>query len=334
MTSRAYRGAATALAVLAGLVVPALASAQMTLAVTGVAGRTNTAMLDLDTQPINADECAGNVDVTLRFTGVPTDKTLLDVWSVSGSTDCTDTAARTPMTRTCDPVTLSVPSQLQINMRSTLEVTFGVAELVTCGTGDSSHRIYFLAADGTATTEAVTDSAYFVLRVDQTPPAAPTEAMGLSGDTQVRVTWTGTDDGDRQEYRVYGDATSTVGGADCDPSASVFTEGEPVPDGATLLATTMGPSATVDPRELGADIDTATAIVIVAVDRAGNESVASNVTCISRVPTTGFCDEYGDCKGCSASGGPGTPRSGGFGAVAIGLAIAAARLRRRSKGAR
>ncbi len=74
-------------------------------------------------------------------------------------------------------------------------------------------------------------------------------------------------------------------------------------------------------------------VTVVEVDYAGNESVASDLACISRVPTNGFCDAYGEnCKSCSVSGAPGLP--GGAPTAALGIMVLAmlGLARRRSRG--
>jgi MYXO-CTERM domain-containing protein len=80
----------------------------------------------------------------------------------------------------------------------------------------------------------------------------------------------------------------------------------------------------VNPADLGIEIGNSAYAAVVEVDQAGNVSVASDLVCISRVATSGFCDAAGEnCQSCSVSGA-GIPGKSAAPLLAImGLALLA-----------
>lgn len=113
------------------------------------------------------------------------------------------------------------------------------------------------------------------------------------------------------------------GGLGCSPGplqAGLFIEGEPF-----LTVGESVAAASLNGAELGLDFGQTAAIVVTAVDEAGNESPTSNVACITRVQTVGFCDRIGGCEedGCTCRAAPGAPRPGAATAMAAGVALGA-----------
>lgn len=95
-------------------------------------------------------------------------------------------------------------------------------------------------------------------------------------------------------------------------------------------------SQSLDPDSIGLAIGESAAVAVAAVDRAGNVGPLSNVVCVERVSTVGFCDRLGGCEdtGCScvaagASRSAGTPY-GALASLALLVAVVSIRRRRRS----
>jgi hypothetical protein len=129
---------------------------------------------------------------------------------------------------------------------------------------------------------------------------------------------------------VYGDPGSKARSCDDSLATTLLVAGEAVPAGMTELGRSMGGGFAIDPVSVAPAYGDTFAMVVVAVDRASNESVASNVACGTRIETMGFCDAYDCGDGCSVSGVP-APKHGVLGGVFFALAACALAHRRKTK---
>jgi hypothetical protein len=322
------------LAILTALVAlaPATAFAQMTATVVQLNNSTRQASdFDLVTTPLNGTDCmSASMDIRLRM--IDSSASLIDVWR---GQNCNQTSQRAGMaTNECVHLTLS-GQDLTINSRTEIDLTeVAFAELLdSCSLGDGDYGIWFLAASTAMSNEEVSSYASIDIRLDTTAPMAPINIAGGRGGTQINITWeggngTGGEASDHKEYVVYGDPGSVVMGEDCSGSTTTLVPGSPVPSGMTELSRGTGRSTTIDPRPLGAEENTSAYVVVVEVDQAGNESVASELACITRIATSGFCDAAGEnCKSCSVTNA-GIPRGPAAPALAI-MALALLGLSRR-----
>jgi len=322
---------------------PVLAFAVLTLLPAAALGQTMTVRIlefqnadreatavDLVTIPLSAADCS-SASADLRLEMVDSTKNQIDIWRGS---NCNDTTQRAGMaSNECVNFALMGQDQI-INTRSQMDFEgVAFAELLEgCSLADGQYGIWFLATNMASSNEEVTNYASLDIVLDTTAPLAPVNVVGGRGGTQINVTWeagNGVEASDHKEYRVYGDPSSAVDGDSCEGSTTVFVPGEPTPSGVFELSRGTGRSATINPDMFNIAENRSGYVAVVEVDQAGNESVVSEVACIARVPTTGFCDAYGEnCTSCSASGAPGLPLGAPYGALGV-FALALLGLRRR-----
>ncbi len=314
------------------LVLPTVARAQLMVTFESP-GRD--APYDYTNPPLSLAECEANDTISVRVSGLDGTGTILDVWRGTGNVDCTPTEARVMDTRTCEPLTLMADQSINsTTMQKDLQVE--VQELVDCTSGTSQFQIWFLVANAMMSVEAVTLSGSLSIQYDPDGPSAPTELSDAAGDTMASTTWTQPTETDVQEYVVYGDGTSVAGSCDEALATTTIVAGEALPAGLVELGRSTGSGLTFDPSALASTYGQSAAIVVVALDRAGNASVASNVACATRIETTGFCDAYDCGDGCSVAGGAGIAGAEETSGLALGLGALLAFVlgRRRKKGAR
>ncbi|MBW2463466.1 MAG: hypothetical protein JRH11_17580 [Deltaproteobacteria bacterium] len=198
-----------------------------------------------------------------------------------------------------------------------------MSELIDCAGESGGVTIWFLLANTTMSTEAVTLFASLQVTYDKTPPSAPTDLSDTSGDSMASISWTQSPETDVQRYDVYGDPASVSGSCDDAKAAtSLVAGGEVATASYRFLGQSTGSTVVIDPGELGLDFGQFGAIVVVATDQGLNQSPASNVACVARIETEGFCDDYGECDSCTVIGHPGMAKPSGTSLTALSFIFA------------
>lgn len=280
------------------------AHAQMTVTTEEVTGRDSNEF----NLAYNATDCASDVELTLRVQNIPTSQTLLDFWRGPGTTDCSTEAARNQDTATCTSLNLAVDTTIG-NSESTLVV--GLNELLDCDGSDGTFSIYILAASAQSTFEAIgaDQTANFSLELDTNIPNAPTGVSGGAGNSQVTIRWSSSENETPFEFRLYADSGGDAGAsipAGC-PS-SVLVSGQTAPTTGSFREVSGSLSSTdINPQSLGLEIDQSAAVAVTTVDQARNESVLSEVFCVSRIETTGFCGTTECDSGTACAAGTTSP---------------------------
>src|SRR5690606_36419100 len=95
------------------------------------------------------------------------------------------------------------------------------------------------------------------------------------------------------------DADTTIDGVDAGAATDDDTEWRRIAGGINASSYSFDPSAE------GLAIGQSVAIAVTAIDRSGNESERSAPACVTRILTSGFCAEHGQCESCSVRA-PGT----------------------------
>lgn len=304
--------------------------------------------------PVSRAECLANDPIEVQINGAPytgTSSLVYDLWT--GGTgpapaDCQTATNRRSTTGTppCTRTSFSGPmvSGVQQVVELPPQALFGSA----CT--DSGDRSFFLMAVSAAndTTTDLTTANYVVLRVvfDSQAPSAPVVA-NAAGDSAVALTWTlPSDSGTLSSARVFVDASATsCSNTDGGVPTSTLVAGATPPASAFTTVTGGSPTtATIDASSLGLTYGQSFAVAVSIIDLARNESVLSNVACVTYVQVEGFWDAYcreqgldaAACRarydGCSV-GAPGGGRTSlvrsSFVVSLMAVAFFAARLRTR-----
>jgi hypothetical protein len=312
------------------LTLPSTAAAQLMVTFETAGRETN---LNYTNPPVGLEECMANGTVDLRVSGLDGTGTILDVWRAAGTIDCTATEARVTDTRTCTPLPLTADQSIDSTTMQK-DMTVQLSELLDCTSGAATYGIWFLVANAMASVEPVTLSGSLPIQYDPDPPTAPTNLTDAAGDTMATATWTQPAATDILEYVVYADMTSVAMACEESLAMTQLVEGAALPTaGLVELGSSVGSGVTINPSMITTMTGGTAAMVVVAVDDAGNVSVVSNTACASRIETTGFCDAY-DCEnGCSVSGAP-RPGQGGLAAllvIGVTSTLALRRARRRAR---
>lgn len=232
------------------------------------------------TVPINAKECEGNVDITFRLTGVPTNQPTMDIYY---GQNCQNSVNRLGSGST--PTTCTFVRNIEIRGASgLLEFDVSVQEL-DCAAGSTADRqVFFLPVSTTQGGDEVAVFGEQIMKIDTQPPNPPTEVMGGVGEATVPVTWTFTGT-DVNEFFVYWDPNDT----DC--TSALLVPGQPLDStglglGRVKASASARRTSISDALEVGQQAS----VAVVAVDLAGNESVLSNVDCIEGVSTTSWLE--------------------------------------------
>lgn len=265
--------------------------------------------------PISYDECVANAPIRMTITGAPYDGTGVnrlewDLWQGGTGTtgaNCQTATNRRTMSGSAPLCAQRTPwtggGQITTTMPT---IQIRPQELFPDGcdaTAQGTYVFYVLAvsAPGDTTTD-VAAARYFSFSValDFEPPSAPT-LSDAAGDRAISVGWSNTTSETLSGARVYVDLDG-----DCD-GATILSAGSAAPSSlapATEISGSAPTSATLDGEALGLDLGDAVPMAVTVFDRARNESVLSNVACLSRVPVSGFWDEYcaqegaGDADAC------------------------------------
>ncbi len=253
--------------------------------------------------PISQAECDANEPIRMVVTNAPYDATGTtrlewDLWqggTGSAGANCQTATNRRPVTGSVAVCSArsswSGGGQITSSMPT---LTFRPQELFADGCDGASQGAYVfyvlaVSARGDTTTDvAATHYFTFSVALDLQPPSAPT-VSDAAGDRQVVVSWTNNTSETLTGARVYVDVDG-----DCEGS-SVLVAGAPAPPGLAPAVTAGGgapTSASVDAARLGLEIGQAVPVAVTVLDQAHNESVLSNVACLTRVPVSGFWDEF------------------------------------------
>lgn len=287
------RHLASFLAVVAVVAVlaPTRARAQMNFTFASLGGRTgNTSDLNtyLTNQPLNGSECS-SATLTLNVTGIPAEPTgtsyTLSLWRTTDVTeDCSGTDDRR-LASTTTTTTPCVEAEFSVDATPTTQtVDIPLATLFdSCDTSSGTTVFCLLAmANSQDVTSAALATKCFRASLDVTAPGAATLGSTAGGEStaNVSVTSLGSAD-DIYGYRLCtGGACGGDAGATSDPSSC----------GDVVSATSPSTiPVTVTDLTIGGD---GKAVAIILVDRAGNESPLSNVSCVTRVNVDGFWDAY------------------------------------------
>jgi MYXO-CTERM domain-containing protein len=320
-----------------------------------VAGRAAAMKVDLESvdgktteteEPINLEQCERNITLKFRVTNDLPSKYL---FVMRGSECNTDRSGDN--TNTCTVVFEGKMDTLLIDVPLTTK-QLGLE----CGSSDSDIHLYFLgqASESDKLNES-TDFVELTLAVDTVPPPAPTNVEGGEGEHSIPIDWE-FEGADVETFRVYYERVSNCpqGSVLCDYSPGCASNGD-----GTASETTADDAGVEPNEEVTAEVDAVdydevssslrshdlmdvvgigetAAVAVVAVDEAGNQSLASNVVCIEGVATVGFCEINenmgGKCEsGCSVGPGPGAHPGRLPAALLVLLAVACIRFRRRDE---
>lgn len=300
---------------------------------------------------IGVRECTDDVTLEFELNGIPDGKESIDIYTG----DACNGTNRNNVDINCDYVTTR-----EITTLSGLEIEIQAGALSACdGSANAKPTFWFLAVTNPESMEDVGTGfgEYKDLRIDLEVPDAPDEVTGGSGENQIPVRWE-SDESDVDKFIVLIDSRPTAGSSGAGGSGTVSDAGVSAAAGAeasecgsdvlragasadsvsgsvTRKTATGASTSSLNLRASDIDGDRA-AVAVVAVDRAGNESVLSNVACVQVVPTEGFWDRYeqngggieGGCP-CAAIG-PAHARTAWPIGLALGYLAWSARRRRRS----
>ncbi len=306
------------------------------------------------TWPIGIEECRANTPLQVQVNNAPftgtTTALVFDLWT--GGTGPAPAACQTATNRRS---TTGVPPCTRVAWDGPM-VT-GIQQVVSLNPQDlfgaectmSGDRAFFLMAVSASndTTTDLTTANYVTLRVvmDATRPGAPTVG-DAAGDNAIPVSWTlPSDTGTLSSARVFVDTSATAcSSGDGGTGTSTLVPGETPP--ASAAVTVMGGSptaATLDGAAIGLAYGQSAAVAVSVLDLARNESVLSNVACITRVRVGGFWDSYcseqglseEECRarynGCSVSVGDRSTGVVALGVLGLALLGATVRTKKRKK---
>lgn len=338
---------------------PSLAQAQMTATYLEYGDRgapgTNSSTYFIN-WPVSLAECRANTAIQVQLQNAPliagTTYTFA-LWRASSGgvspTACNLADNRDDTTPPCTRVTTFA----QPTLTSATQV-ISIPPQVFFGTdcSDTSDLVVFLMAM-TSVTDISTDvpATHFVsLRtmLDPTAPDRP-DVVDSAGDETVTVSWTNPGDtGTLYAANIYVDRSGSCGSGDGGTGSSVLVENAAAPTSITPV-TVPGGSPTSGSVDLSfLEYGQSVPVAVTLVDLARNESVLSNVACLTRVQVEGFWDAYcrehgypdtvdgrAACRaaydGCSAS--PGRGSASGLALLVSALVMFVVRRAVRGKGA-
>ena len=287
---------------------------------------------------MNAADCETptETEITiLPMAGTVATVAFVDLWR---GTNCNTVEARTAATQSCDHVgTADIDStnfNFSVSLDQILQGTRTGANACESGPREGQSIELFAFTTGVPMDVGDVGGAWGTvqLKVDATLPAAPTidAAMReLGGDESVTMSWDEVED-TSPNYRIYADTTISS----CSDTSAQFIPGEvpPNPDDYEVETPQNADDQTISlTGGLGLALNDKALLFVAAVDLANNVGVLSQPVCVTRIPTSGFCDSFeamgGEpCPdGCAASG-PVDERS-----VWLSVLVLACLVRRRSR---
>lgn len=267
---------------LMGLSAPA--RAQINVKQTSVAGRDENRN-NLQNVPLSKAECEANVEIIFLIESIPTDRTRLDFWS--NGADCNTTEQRSPKTGACEQLDVG---NIEINNRARIpELPISAQALFNCE--ESDRPTFFVLAVNSSNDEVDTNQwGSIELEIDAQAPGAPGGVEGKRGDTEIQVDWATPSGENVHGYTVYVDPAAT----DC--QSELLVAGEELPEDTTALRSSNvngnASSTLINGETVGMEYEAQAAVAVVARDIAGNKSVVSNVSCITRIETLGYWQKY------------------------------------------
>lgn len=287
--------------------------------------------------PVGLAECGAPIPIMISGLTLSSAERFVDVWRASPATaTCENAMVRGGTAGTCTAVPLD-PSMGRFVDQS--HVVVMVTPVALFGECVSSHTTLFLfdtpfTADDT-TTFATGQFCAIEVVLDADAPSAPTVDGDVVGDASVIVSFDNPADlGVQGEVSVYFDPAGCAGdedgsiGADAGARLSDVLMPGARPTAMDAVAVRASSGATLTSLTLSTDyfwspaVDGARgAIAITVSDSAFNESVLSNVVCVTHRSATASSPS---CGGCSAASGPPVCR----GTFAVIAALAVSRIRR------
>ena len=263
-------------------------------------------MGDADVAPINTyslQDCQDNV--TIRF-GVPTDTSLiamLDLWrGNSTGSNCEEAGNRNNNTQTnCFDIS---SAGLKDATNPFFEARLADIADGLCDEGDSISTIELYAFNttniGGGELNGI-DWGVVQLVVDPEPPTAPEVPTTSFAGTRLSIRVTAPPGTMNPTYRF---AMDTDVGPDC-ASGVDLDPGEAFPDddGTFVLGNETDPNASVSVNLDAIEAGEYAAVFVSALDQADNLSPLSEMICVEKVTTMGFCDSSPDAcpDGCHVS---------------------------------
>lgn len=315
----------SALAV-AGLVasLPSSAAAQFRLL------GTNPVTAEFQTPGFNQSDCDTDRTIELFYDGTSTGRNI-HFWRGTIDCDAEDARDGNPDTGTdCDLLFQVTTTGSEGN------ISRPIKDFVDCNNGDTEvWAIVTDQADGSGAA-ASSDVASITFSIDTDIPGAPTSIIETAaGENTITVTWSEPDPspGDLSRYNVYGESVAACPGSlDAGVGGTLVAGGSaPGSSSSLFLQEEAGTEASISPSAaaLSLALGESAIVAVAALDIAGNESVLSGLSCITRVETQGFCDalraEGGNCDGCqvAAVGWPAGTQNNGWGWSIMACALLA-----------
>jgi MYXO-CTERM domain-containing protein len=316
---------------LAVLAWPAGASAQVRCTIGAFGGHLTGD--DLALTPIGIAECDLRIPIAVSGLTMSSTQRYLDLWRADAPSASCELGTMRASSTTCESLGLAASD---VGFTGTAAQTLMVTPRQLFGQCDTSatETLYLFDAASTgdvSTSYTTADFCTLALALDVSPPAAPTlSPAGPAGDA-VMLTWSNPPDlGPRAGMAAYVDRTGCGGGSLVAGAAGpldhrVFTLRPGAPITRTQIPTSaFGWSSTTFGEQV--------AIAITVGDSAGNDSVLSNVICVTHaaVASDAGMSAPPSGGGCACRAGRVGQSGTGWPALLAMAALAASRSRRRA----
>jgi uncharacterized protein (TIGR03382 family) len=280
---------------------------------------------------LGAAACEADVPITITL---PTQTTgaspVMELWVGEANDDCTLGANRDTgddEIATCREIDIGADGNNPGNtpkVSTTARKLFGKDNTETCADEGDRWAYVLLLQSGSDPmgNDNITDNTKYRkvgFRVDVTAPAAPTKVSTENGESVVEISWDLPDDLDTEnedgaKVRVYWDPMSITPASDMTCTSTLLMAGQdpPAANAGSQQSISRATSWSTSPSTLAnLGLNQKIAVAVAAVDETGNVSKLSEVKCVAKVDTVGFCEENsgtaeaGDCGDdfdtCSAS---------------------------------
>lgn len=285
-----------------------------------------TTVRTLDAIYLGIANCQADTPVEFNLSGLPGNRSTVDVWVG----DACNAASRAVTTGGgCTFVSTTTATRVK-DMPIVIPASKLFKDGCTAGY-EYTPQLWFLPVNEPQSSEAVTVyGRYSSLWADASPPPAPSGIVAGGDERSISVSWSAVDAAYRlDKFLIYVDsdpqgATSEQPASDADagteagsgelnpgcPSAVLIAGGEApasLPDGIQIQeVTNESRTKTSLPAQNFGLGRIPSAIALVAVDKAGNQSPFSQVVCATALPTKDFWETYrsdggADVEGCPCS---------------------------------
>jgi hypothetical protein len=280
---------------------------------------------------LGSTECEGDLPIVITLptqtAGAPK---VMEVWVGESGDDCNLGAGRDKGdndTAECREIDIGADGNNPGNtpkVSTTAMKLFGDGDKDTCG-DEGDRWVYVLLMESGSdemNNDDITDKTKYKkvgFRVDVTAPGAPTKVGTEDGESVVEISWDLPDDletenEDGSKVRVYWDPMAITPAKDETCTSTLLKAGQepPAPDAGAQKEISRATSWSTSPSTLSnLGLNQKIAVAVAAVDETGNVSKLSEIKCVAKVDTVGFCEENsgstkpGDCgkdfDTCSAS---------------------------------